>query len=559
MFRKKGGMQMISIQRSLHSRQVNTLILRTKRFGYFKGLSGTSILILICFLSGLVFFSDAWSKTIYMGPSDSYKDLRSAFAAMSGGDTLIIRDGVYAGAYNKLDQYQIYPPSGSAGAYTKIYAENAGNVYFDGEEARSMMEVDGVTNGSWRYVEFKGINWIRPMPRTGAYERYHFIAGNGASDRTVHHIKMIRCGFHDRFEFSNASYCLVEDCFVVGRGRYNIQVRTTDHMVFRRVVTRFDNAAAAVTGYPIAHFVNYCSQDVEFQNCIAIDSDDAYYSNYEGIYGGFYVRNGPYNGYNSTNTKIRGSIVLNVKHVAGGSSSPAVSGYVIGAGGSGTEIINSVFWDMKNVSMRDNWGSAPVNYTINHCTFGSAAKTDSDSRGSFVDGGSNSYGDVSNSILMHSAKFGIYNGKSSKYNSFHGNTLGTRYSVGSTAGDITDIDPTATSLKYLVRIENGTVLKGAAGDGGDIGATILKKIGPSGALWGESGYNTETSESLWPWSYEDIIQRFFKSYGTADNPIPTRGFCAPGATLTKYIWEYLGNPIPSEIYSSSPHRPLYRP
>jgi hypothetical protein len=31
--------------------------------------------------------------------------------------------------------------------------------------------------------------------------------------------------------------------------------------------------------------------------------------------------------------------------------------------------------------------------------------------------------------------------------------------------------------------------------------------------------------------------------------VPERGFADPKTTLTKYIWEYLGNPIPAEIYS----------
>ena len=52
------------------------------------------------------------------------------------------------------------------------------------------------------------------------------------------------------------------------------------------------------------------------------------------------------------------------------------------------------------------------------------------------------------------------------------------------------------ALKYLLRIENNSDLDGAASDGGDIGATILYKIGRDGTLWGEEGYNETTTESL---------------------------------------------------------------
>jgi hypothetical protein len=32
-------------------------------------------------------------------------------------------------------------------------------------------------------------------------------------------------------------------------------------------------------------------------------------------------------------------------------------------------------------------------------------------------------------------------------------------------------------------------------------------------------------------------------------------WCASGKTLTRYIWEYLGNPVPDHIYSTSSPRP----
>ncbi|MFH2137589.1 MAG: putative Ig domain-containing protein, partial [Candidatus Omnitrophota bacterium] len=62
-------------------------------------------------------------------------------------------------------------------------------------------------------------------------------------------------------------------------------------------------------------------------------------------------------------------------------------------------------------------------------------------------------------------------------------------------------------------------------------------------------------DDLWPWANEDKIREVFReannpnSGSTPSNNDTTRGFCADGQTLTKYIWEYLGNTIPPEIYA----------
>jgi len=92
------------------------------------------------------------------------------------------------------------------------------------------------------------------------------------------------------------------------------------------------------------------------------------------------------------------------------------------------------------------------------------------------------------------------------------------------------------------------------------GATILKRYGVSGTLWGEAGYDQLTDDNLWPFPHEDVIYDDFRQA----NPVPndsnanflpssndtTRGFCATGQTLTKYIWEYLGATIPDSVYTS---------
>ena len=73
----------------------------------------------------LLFPLSLFASTIYMGSGETYTNLQSALSALSGGDTLIIRDGTYTGATNVIDNAHL-PPSGSSGSYTVIMAEMMG-------------------------------------------------------------------------------------------------------------------------------------------------------------------------------------------------------------------------------------------------------------------------------------------------------------------------------------------------------------------------------------------------------------------------------------------------
>ena len=503
------------------------------------------ILFLILLLSFL--FVGKVSATTYYMP-DQCATLSTCFTLMGGGDTLIIRDGVYTGADNQI-RYNNKPPSGNIGNYTYVEAENPGSVQFDGESLRTML--DGTGTFKMSYVVFYGLEFINPSSS-------HTLTGTAHDNRTAHHIKIQRCGFENELAISYASYILVEDSYVSGKGRYNFETFVSDHIVFRRTVARLDKADGR--GMPISNYINYSSSDVEFQNAIAIDSDDQWYSNYEGIYGGFYIRKNKTvdtTTYSSTNTKIRGSIVLNVKHSTSGISSSAEA-FSLAKGSSGTEIIDSIWWDIGRGMVIDQ-GSLDNSFTVDHSTFGKSTRS-SGTYNRMLDG-TPGYGDISNSIfyqIQHATGTGyaLYDVNSSNYNDFYGNGVDKNL-VASSTGDLT-IDPTANSLKYLTRIENGSSLDGVASDGGDIGATILNRIGVDGTLWGETGYNSTTADSLWPFPYEDQIKTFFQRFnpGQTDITAPDgkRGFAKDGIglyggtiTLTSYIWEYLGSTCPSEI------------
>jgi hypothetical protein len=65
---------------------------------------------------------------------------------------------------------------------------------------------------------------------------------------------------------------------------------------------------------------------------------------------------------------------------------------------------------------------------------------------------------------------------------------------------------------------------------------VTKQIGVAGSLYGETGWNTPQSSSLWPWPNEARL-KVEMCAGV------TRGFCSD-SSLTHYIWNYLGNGSP---------------
>ena len=86
---------------------------------------------------------------------------------------------------------------------------------------------------------------------------------------------------------------------------------------------------------------------------------------------------------------------------------------------------------------------------------------------------------------------------------------------------------------------------------GGVGATIESKIGASGALVNESGFDADTGVALWPWPNEARIKNEMCTAAGV-----TRGFCSD-ASLTNYVWNYLGNgnPIGGGTTVAAPRAP----
>lgn len=468
--------------------------------------------------------------------SNEWLTLQHAVGEMVKGDTLIVRNGTYTGASNVYNSANSMP-TGSAwttGNYTTIKAENDGMAIFDGNDARDMFYVGSLSGA--QYWQFEGIMWCNPL-------------GNSLLMMGISQVKLLRCGAYDAGDGNNVnfaigqgcSYVLAENCYAYGSGRYKFLAYRADKIIFRNCVGRLDIVDAySDHNEPISIYALYYATDCLVQNCIAIDSDQtAYYTNYDGPYGSFYaISNGSYP---CNNNSFTNSVALNV----------AMGGFFVDTDVTNTTFSNCVAWDCawsSSFSGVSNYirGNASL---INNCTMGGAQIASGYTY--HILGDSNNSETITNSIILN-----FVNGYATRYintkdyNSYYGNT-DDDYDNSIGAHSITATNPLTASLLYLPRIEASSALDGAGESGADIGANAMTLIGTPGTLYGESGYATATATTMWPFPNEDLIYTKMKAYNEG-GVSGDRGFCADEQTLTKYIWEYLGNTIPEEIYGGSP-------
>ncbi len=453
------------------------------------------------------------------------KTIAAGIGIMAGGDTLIIKSGTYSGDNNRINN----PPSGSSGAYTTIKAETDGGVIVTGQSSGYYpCNIDA----GRRYIKVQGIKFFNTVaPKC-------YIQGD--------HIKIIACasngaGGNTSSFLTTGQYVLFEDCYAYGAGRYPFGAfGAAQYVIFRRCVVRWDYSN---TAEPQACFASYDVNHIYFQNCIAIDGKDVrgVDSTYDGIKG-FFTPNG------ADNVSFEGCIALNLE--GGGfyiEDSPIKS----------VTLKNCIAWDCKNAGQKDGEGydawlfysrydSTGGPLTLDHNTFGVCDLGEGIIQYEALPNDS-----IRNSIMygitLNTGRYALEGFSSEDYNCFYANTGGRNGNFGSHS--ITNVNPLTNALKYLVKIEDGSSLDGKASDGGDIGATVTKRIGTSGSLYGESGWNTLTADNLWPFPYEDAMRADMRSFYLAAGALypgspavdGKRGFCADGKTLSSYVWEYLNN------------------
>ena len=468
------------------------------------------------------------------------KFIQSAVNLMStaGGDVVTILPGLYD---NELDAI-IDPPAGTPTHYNIIRAQIPGSVVIAG--VRDHEELSFHTNNNL---------YIDNYPNAGAdpaylqFEGLRFQSREGVKAVGGHHIKFLQTSFEqgpDGNEYVvsvGGSYLLFEDCFFFGAGgRQAFGLYEGDHIVVRRAVIRHDLGWRPDPDLePQGVATIYNSNFVEFQDVLLLDSQsDPESGGGDWWYGGLtFATNGPSN----TNNNVRGLIQLNVE------------GTFSIAGGGG---------DVNNLQIDD----VVAAWTDPSVTAGTFIVVDDGSTKSLavnratVHGASSSvqlnFGgtyslDLRNSI-HHEIEGGVFFSADQTFTESHNNCYqpplvegyGSCEGTGSSA-----YDPRANGLVYLPRIEAGSMLQTAGENGGQVGAQVTHRIGLPGTLYGDPGFDEQTTTSLWPWPFEERI----KQEMCTDVSV-TRGFCTDDSalyggptTITSYVFEALGSACPGDI------------
>lgn len=459
------------------------------------------------------------------GASDRpYKTIGVGLTKLSAGDTLIVQDGLYQNQANFINDGLHTIPSGTASAYTTIKAANPFKVRI--QNTGSTDYYDSPLRIRGNYVKVEGFVFdLRDSTSTP------FVGEVQGSYNKVMKSIFRRQGAVDRYGgwmLVGGHHQLVEDVAGVGAARYGFSsggpTSTDHHIIYRRVVGRFDfsssvepkatfNAYGTDGGWGVHHIL--------YQNCIALDGQRGP-SNDE-HYGAWYFPK------NMDTAQIVGSIALN--------NAVAYSGmFVQELQGKNTLVQNSVSWATTGDSgIRWN-GTGSI--SLSNLTVGANSTA-------LVNYNNTTSANLQNSLFVNNSKTISGNGT---FATVSGNAFVASPTMGSAARTMSG------TLKYLPDASNGTGLTG-------VGAVIVKRIGRSGTLWDDTGYDEVTNENLWPWPYEDQIKSVFAESNTplAGNTPSTnnsvRGFTVATdkygkvMTLTRYVWQYLGNEIPAEIYA----------
>lgn len=514
----------------------------------------------------------ASAATYYVSPAGSdsnpgtsgnpWQTLSYATSKMSGGDTLILKDGTYYGRKNKL-----LPPSGSPGNYTVIKAESDWKAVIDGNDELTEWEFP-VYAYNKSYIRIEGLKVTNGAP-AGAVVVHN-------SD----HIKLLRLSLWNAVQpesweatplqvRGHSSDVLAEDIWITGTMRYGASIyrQPSDgvgpqRVILRRVVVRWDYSQS---GWPKAGITVYgvvdgtmsdIPKDILLQNNIVIDTNPS--ENHCQNWGGYLLRG------SMDNVTLQGNIALNLHGYSGNKCTGEgwMSGFNLSDGSNTTgnvTLVDNIAWDLSGASVFiPGGGNNTKEILIDRLSSGS---NDADGYVGLHKGIEEWWNrtnvTVKNSLFYQNDNINDYKpGTGSTYTE----TFNCYYPSTIEPTNATNAITTDPGIKYITRVEDTSPCYGSGGSGSNRGATLLYRYGADNAGWGESGYNTLSAKSLWPWPNEDQIK---KDFSTPNNPPaaslpntndPKRGFCADGkalyggqVTLTSYIWEYLGNPCPLSI------------
>jgi hypothetical protein len=465
---------------------------------------------------------------------------------LASSDTLVVKAGTYTGPTNFINSRRTAIPNGTAAAFTTIMAEQPGTVRIKNTGTLDYYD-NFIFLESTRYVKVDGF----VLDHVDSQYPPYTVDVSGTFNKVTRTI-VKRSGPTEQYGgwyYLGGSDNLLEDSAGVGSARYGFAVggpsSFAQRIILRRCVGRMDYS---ISSQPKATFNvygndngNFNVRDVLLQNTIALDGRKGPTTG-DVTYGAYYFPKNP------VNVTIQGSLSLNVE-------SEYASFFIKELQGQNIKMVDTVAWagygQSSTAGLRANSTSGTTDYMVyDHLTVGAhgVAYYNKDSATTRQLTNSIFYG---NSALSSGTDYGW---TTASTNAFYP----TSPTVGSAA-----IAAAAGDLKYIVRTEVGSKFSAKGTDGRDVGANMTVRYGRTGTLWGETGYDQRTTDNLWPWLLEDKIKSVFAE----TNPAPTgavpstnttvRGFTVATdafgmpMTLTRYVWQYLGNKIPDDVYGTA--------
>ncbi len=413
-------------------------------------------------------------------------------------------------------------PSGtSKTANTYVHAKNPGKVVINGEW------FVGRSATKHQYITVSGVKF------EGGVSLYN-TNNVTLSDSGVHGSLDVGTNDHD----NGNTYNLIQDVWVWASGKRIIAINYRAHnSVWRRVVVRGDGCGVAAcqgSGNPNVGFTVYDSHDVSIQNVMVVDrvllANDSSYSD-------FAIASHTGGQYSFGRNEWLGTISAN---------SPDSGYYMEPDVGTALDktikISNAVAWNSTDEGF--NIARSGTNIVVQNIL--AKARSGEGFRFAPELSDSTNTNALSNLLILGSGTYGLNASVSASYVNVTGTWSGGLYNQTTPTNTVAGAPLTGNNLKHVTRVEAGSYLKGKGLGGADVGPSIIYRYGVDGSRHGDTNYNALSTTALWPWPNQDRM----KTDMCANT---TRGFCSTGkaldgvssVTFTSYIWELMGNRMPS--------------
>ena len=491
----------------------------------------------------------SWATTYYLSPSGNdttgdgssgspWKTAAHAGGQVSCGDTVIWKDGTYDTSDDDIDDAEW--PDCAADNRITLEAQNYGSAVLDGGGSNLMVHF-GDTSGSISGYNVYGFKLIN-CGTGGTGSQCVSIDGPDDLSSPSHDIDMAWLSVQGGNDIGNAfriarSYNInVSTSLVYGMGRYPFHVFGSSAVHLDTIIVRFDgfdvSGLASKHGDPRAPIDAYNVHNSTFENILILDSSSNWTTG--GTSAGFYVPSnaGTPSTWDDSVALYFYNILMVNNDFGNGWNSESGSGSV----NDDIHVDGMAMYNQNGTGVSISKNAS--NHYLYHVTVSSSG-----SNATYNGGGGNAVSNCSirDSILEKNGGGGTrgLNGPwaDSDYNLVDG--FGVDNYSGVTAG-ANDINEPSQQL-YITRIEDGTPPDSQDEYGLDMGATIL---------FATVNGSTEAGTHLWPWPGED---RWKTDLCDAGNPTDRsgEGLCGSGVSITTYVWNAMGNTIPSSIYGDS--------